>query len=128
MTSVMKKFIDPIIILISVVTLLTGIIQIIAPALILRLLGAEVSLTTIQIFATIGMFIAIFGGMLLHAIFTSSFHSRTILWSSFQKFGASAAIFIGICNGLFAPIATLAAVFELLSGILFIYYRRLHNK
>lgn len=124
----MNKLIHPLLIIISVVTLLTGILQILAPAFVLRLLGGEVSLTTIQVFATIGMFIAVFGGMLLHANLTSSFEPRAILWSSFQKFGASLAILIGICNHLFAPIAAFAAVFELLSGLFFTYYLRLRKR
>ncbi|WP_158799754.1 patatin [Pedobacter sp. L105] len=124
----MKNLIHPIIILISIVTLITGVTQILAPAFLLRLLGAEVSLATIQIFGIIGMFIAIFGGMLIHANLTSSFDSRAILWSSFQKFGASIAIFASICTGLFAPIAALAGAFELISGLFFLYYLGLHKK
>lgn len=118
----MKKYIRPILLLISVTTLFSGAMQVIAPAFVLNFVGAEIDTGTKQLFATIGMFMFLFGGMMIHALYHEDNNRVAVIWSGLQKLGASVAVFIGIFNGVFIPIAAGVAIFDLLSGLLFFYY------
>lgn len=118
----MKKFIRLIILLISVTTLFSGALQVIAPAFVLNFIGAQINETTIQLFATIGMFMFLFGGMMIHALYNEENNRVAVIWSGLQKLGASAAVFIGIIHEVFVPLAAGVAVFDLFSGFLFFYY------
>lgn len=75
-------------------------------------------------FAIVGMFMALFGGMMLHAVYSAYPNKVAILWASFQKLGAFAAVGLGILNEIFSPIAAGVAFFDLFSGLLFLYYLR----
>lgn len=118
----MKKHLHLIVIIISVATLFSGLTQVFAPGLVLGFIGAEITATTSHFFAIIGMFMALFGGMVLQAVYSAQSNNVAILWASFQKLGAAAAVGLGILNGIFNPLAGGVAVFDLLSGILFLYY------
>ena len=118
----MKKFIRLILLLISIITLLSGAMQVIVPALVLNFVGAEIDTTTKQLFATIGMFMFLFGGMMVHALYNEHDNRVAVIWSALQKLGASVAVFIGIYKGVFVPLAGGVAAFDLLSGLLFFYY------
>ena len=124
----MKQLIQPIIILISLATVFSGFTQIIAPAFVLQFIGGEISATTLQLFATIGMFMTLFGGLMLHAVYSPQPQKIVILWSAFQKFGAFVAVSLGVMNGLFEPIAYGVAFFDLFSALLFLYYLKLQGK
>lgn len=118
----MKKFIRLIILLISIATLFSGAMQAIAPAFVLNFVGAEINTTSKQLFATIGMFMFLFGGMMIHALYHVENNRVVVIWSGLQKLGASAAVFIGIFNGTFILLAAGVAVFDLFSALLFFYY------
>ena len=120
----MKKYIRLIILLISVATLFSGAMQVVAPAFVLNFVGAEIDTTTKQLFATIGMFMFMFGGMMVHALYHEDNNRVVVIWSGLQKLGASVAVFVGIFNGTFILLAAGVAVFDLLSGLLFFYYLR----
>jgi hypothetical protein len=45
-----------------------------------------------------------------------------VLWAALQKFGASAAVGLGVMHGVFSPVALGVAGFDLLSGILALMY------
>lgn len=120
----MKKYIRVIILLISIATLFSGAMQVVAPAFVLNFVGAEIDTSTKQLFATIGMFMFLFGGMMIHALYNEDNNRVVIIWSGLQKLGASVAVFIGIFNGVFVPIAAGVALFDLLSALLFFYYLR----
>jgi hypothetical protein len=118
----MRKFIRLIILLISVATLFSGAIQAIAPEFVLNFIGAQIDLTTKQLFATIGMFMFLFGAMMIHALYNEENNRVVVIWSGLQKLGASAAVFIGISQDVFVPLAAGVAVFDLFSALLFFYY------
>ncbi|MDO9614826.1 MAG: patatin [Bacteroidota bacterium] len=120
----MKKYIRLIILLISFATLFSGAMQVIAPAFVLNFVGAEIDTTTKQLFATIGMFMFLFGAMMVHALYNEENNRVAVIWSGLQKLGASVAVFIGIFNGTFVLLAAGVAVFDLFSGLLFFYYLR----
>ncbi|MDP2113138.1 MAG: patatin [Bacteroidota bacterium] len=120
----MKKYIRLIILLISFATLFSGAMQVIAPAFVLNFVGAEIDTTTKQLFATIGMFMFLFGAMMVHALYNEENNRVAVIWSGLQKLGASVAVFIGIFNGTFVLLAAGVAIFDLFSGLLFFYYLR----
>lgn len=118
----MKKYINLIVILISIATIFSGLLQLVMPGFVLGFIGASITDTSSHFFAIVGMFMALFGGMMLHAVYSPKPQRPVILWSAFQKLGAFAAVGLGIINGIFAPIAAGVAIFDLFSGLLFLYY------
>jgi hypothetical protein len=120
----MKKYIRLIILLISFATLFSGAMQVIAPVFVLNFVGAEIDTTAKQLFATIGMFMFLFGAMMVHALYNEENNRVAVIWSGLQKLGASVAVFIGIFNGTFILLAAGVAVFDLISALLFFYYLR----
>jgi hypothetical protein len=116
--------------IISVSTLISGVNQTIDPAFILRKISAEVTPNSEQCIGTIGMFMALFGGMLLQVLLNPTHLSQQppspiFLWAGLQKLGASIAVGIGVSHGVFGRVALLVASFDLLSGILIFLYLRL---
>ncbi len=117
-----KDWLYWILVLIAVSTALTGSIQLVAPAFILRLLSAETTTTSQHFFAIVGMFMVLFGGATLHALLSFKHHPVVILWSSFQKFGASVAVAIGVQRSIFSSLALVVAIIDFLSGLLALWY------
>jgi hypothetical protein len=117
-----KDWLYWLLVLIAASTFLTGAVQAVAPAFILRLLSAETTPTSQHFFAIVGMFMVLFGGATLHALLSFKHHPVVILWSSFQKFGASVAVALGVQRGVFASLALLVAIIDLLSGVLALWY------
>jgi len=109
---------------IAILTILSGLLQIIAPAFVLKMVGVEITPTTCQLFATIGMFMLMFGGLMVHALYSAQQNNAAVLWAALQKLGASLAVFIGIYHRLFSPVAASVASFDLVSFILLIVYYR----
>jgi hypothetical protein len=100
-------------------TLLTGIAQILKPGLVMRVIGAKDTSTGRHLFATVGMFMAVIGGQLLHTVLFERRASRVVLgWATAQKIGAAVAVAIGVSRGIFTPLALAVAGFDFLSGIL----------
>ena len=118
----MKKYIRVIVLIISIATILSGLVQLIVPAFVLKQVGIEITPATKQLFGTIGMFMLMFGGLVIHGLYSPYKNDVIILWSAFQKFGAAIAVGIGILLGIFNLFAGCVALFDLCSGIIFIYY------
>jgi len=66
----MKKYIHLIIILISIATILSGLLLMFFPSLVLNIIGATVNETSSYFFAIVGMFMSLFGGLMLHAVYS----------------------------------------------------------
>jgi len=124
----MTKFIRLIILLIAVTTLISGAMQVIMPSFVLKFVGAQINTTTSQLFATIGMFMFLFGAMMIHALYNEENNRVVVIWSGLQKAGASVAVFIGIYKGVFITLAAGVAIFDLLSALLFFYYLKTLNE
>jgi hypothetical protein len=118
----MNKYLNLIVIGISVATVLSGLVQMISPQTVLTFIQAEITPTSSHFFAIVGMFMTLFGGLMLHAIYSPFPQRPAVLWCAFQKLGAFAAVGLGILNGIFAPIAAAVALFDLFSGLVFLYY------
>ena len=112
-------------VLISVSTVVSGIVQMFAPGFILGLVSAEITPATKQCFATIGMFMFLFGGMLLQVLFSRQMVMPVFLWAGLQKIGAFIAVGIGVFHEVFGPKSLIVAGFDLLSGILIFVYMKM---
>ena len=108
--------------LIALLTVISGLVQAVAPGRLLEILSAESTPASRHFFGIVGMFMVLFGGLLLHALFSTSPQPVALLWAGLQKLGASAAVALGVMNGVFSPLASLVAVFDLMSGVLVISY------
>jgi len=124
----MKSTLRLLLLLIAVITIGSGLTQVFAPAFVLHTVGADITPTTKHFFAIVGMFMFLFGGMLIQALYSERDNAAAILWSGLQKLGASAAVFVGIGKGLFAPLAAAVASFDLVSGLLIFLYLRQMKK
>ena len=107
---------------IAALTIFSGLVQIIAPGMELRLFSAEATPTSEHFFGIVGMFMVLFGGALLNALLSPADQPMVVFWCSLQKFGASAAVGLGVLHHIFSPLALLVASFDLASGILGIWY------
>jgi hypothetical protein len=114
-----------VLVLISFTTFVSGIVQIFAPAFILNMIAAEVTPTSKQCFGTIGMFMALFGGMLLQVLLSGDLSIPVFLWAGLQKVGAFVAVAIGVGHHVFGPSALIVACFDLVSGILIFAYMKI---
>jgi hypothetical protein len=112
---------------IAVVTIASGGVQLVAPGLILGPLGAEQSPATLQFFGIIGMFMVVIGGVLRSALAHPESSGGSIGWTAVQKFGASAAVLVGVLRHVFSGLALAVALFDLVSALVIVaLWRRIH--
>jgi hypothetical protein len=123
----MKKNLTLIVVAISVITIISGLSQVFMPATVLKVIGAEVSPIASHLFGIVGMFMALFGSLMLHAVYSTHTSSIAVFWCAMQKLGAFFAVGIGVLSGLFSWMASGVAVFDLFSGVLFLYYIKTLN-
>ncbi|MGW9413287.1 hypothetical protein [Arthrobacter cupressi] len=110
--------------IIAVITVLTGVAEIPFGWFILPLLGAEPTPVALQLFGTVGMFMIVVGGLLLHTLLKQAPAPEAIFWAGVQKSGAFAAVGLGVLNGVFAAPALAVAIFDLATAVLcFVYWR-----
>lgn len=118
----MKKLLQLLIVIISAASALSGLIQMISPAFILGLVGGNASPTALHLFAIVGMFMLLFGGLMLSTVYAAVPNRATVFWCAMQKLGASVAVILGICHGIFQLPAAAIAAFDGVSGIVFLYF------
>lgn len=101
---------------IGAVTVFSGAAQAAAPGAVLRLVGADRSPTSRQLFATVGMFMVIVGGALSQAAAGERGLRLVLFWATLQKLGAVAAVAAGVRHGVFSRRALAVAAFDLASA------------
>jgi hypothetical protein len=112
---------------VAALTVLSGLGQLLLPGVVLDALGAESTPTTRHFFAIVGMFMAVVGGVTLQALLTADPPAYVVLWCAVQKAGAVVAVTVGVARDLFAGLALLVAVFDLLSAVLAgLLWHRMH--
>lgn len=109
---------------IAAITVLTGASQMAAGALLLAWIAPAPSLTAAHLFATVGMFMVLFGAATLHAQRRREALPLVLLWGCLQKLLASVLVAWGVGRGVFAPLALLVAAFDFASGLLYLDLRR----
>ncbi len=117
-----RNYLKIILKIIAVITILSGLVQMLQPEFILNIIGGTVSPAAAHSFGIIGMFMILFGGLLYHALRGEKSRPVPLLWCGLQKFGASAAVGLGVLRGLFSWLALGVAAFDLISGILIVIY------
>ena len=105
---------------IAVITIATGLVQALAPAFMLRIIGGEATPTSAHFFGIVGMFMVLFGGALWQGMRQPVPDLTVLLWTGLQKLGASIAVGLGVAHAIFSPLALALAVagFDLLSAAL----------
>ncbi len=103
-------------------TAVSGLVQMVAPGFVLDLLSASSTATTRLFFGIVGMFMAIVGGMLVHALLEPYDRRVVVFWASLQKLAACAAVTLAVLNDIFAAYALLLATFDFLTGVLGMTY------
>ncbi len=118
-----------VLVLIGVATVVTGLTQLVVPEWVLGIVHANTSATSAHFFATVGMFMVLFGGVLLHALWSGRHYPLVVFWTALQKLGASALVYLGVKNGVFGAIALGVCGFDFLSGLIaFWYWRKIMTK
>jgi len=107
---------------IAVITVFSGFGQMVMPSLVLSIVGGESTATSNHFFSIVGMFMVLFGGLLLQAMLHKEKQPIAVFWSGLQKVGACIAVTIGVFNGIFGGIALLVAGFDGLSAVLIMLY------
>ena len=121
----LRSWLYRVLLAIGAVTVLSGLGQAVRPDLVLGVVGGEATPASMHFFGIVGMFMVLFGGLLLHALLSPDPQPAAVLWAGLQKFGAAGAVGLGVLNGIFSPLALAVAGFDLLSGVLILLYRRM---
>ncbi|MCY1019437.1 patatin-like phospholipase family protein [Pyxidicoccus sp. MSG2] len=104
------------------VTIVSGAGMIVMPGTLLALLDAGTDLTSRHTFGIEGMFMVLFGSLLLHGMKSPRENGAAVLWAGVQKVAAFGAVSLGVLRGVFSPLALTVAVFDLLSGVVVLGY------
>ncbi len=107
---------------IALLTIVSGLVQMIKPQWVLAIVGGDVSAATNHFFAIVGMFMVLFGGLLWQSLAAASPQPMPVMWCGLQKFGAAVAVGLGVFRDLFSWLALGVAAFDLLSAVLIFYY------
>lgn len=111
---------------IAVATIGAGLAQVILPGVFLDILDAENTQTTRYFFGIVGMFMAVIGGAVVHAMLDDRDHPIVVLWGGIQKLGAVIAVSGAVILGLFSSLALLIVAFDAAStAINLAYWRRI---
>jgi len=121
---IINKYLSLIVVLISVITILSGLTQVVAPHVVLEIIGAEASPASSHFFRIVGMFMALFGGLMLHTLYSADTSPEAVFWCALQKIGAFVAVTLGVVGEIFNLLALSVAIFDLFSGLLFLYFLR----
>ncbi len=124
----MKRYLPALMVIISVITIASGLTQLFMPGFVLGFIGAEASPLAGHFFRIIGMFMALFGGLLLHTVYSAVSGSTAVIWCTLQKLGAAAMVGIAVQSSLFSTLALGVAAFDLISAfLLFAYFNDLRK-
>jgi hypothetical protein len=110
--------------LIAVLTAATGATQVVAPAFVLGRVGGTAAPLANHLFAIVGMFMVLFGGLLWQSLRAPSPIAVGVFWAALQKIGAAVAVALAVQRGLFLPLALLVAAFDLATGVAALWYWR----
>jgi len=113
-------------ILVAVVTIVTGVAQLTAPAWVLAFIATAPGALGLHFFATVGMFMVITGAMFLQSLLARSAEPAIPFWIGMQKIAAAVLVSWAVMRGLLTPLAYAVALFDAVSGVIaFIFWNRL---
>jgi hypothetical protein len=99
-------------------TFLSGLALMAVPGVVLDLLSAPTRTSDKLFFAIIGMFMAVVGGALTHALLRPPPSELVVGWSALQKLGASIAMSLAVALDVFSKAGLALVVFDFLSAVL----------
>jgi hypothetical protein len=106
-------------------TALSGIALVFVPPKLLALLTTQPpDATDVHLFAIVGIFMAVVGGLLASAMRRPHALATVLPWSTLQKFLAAAFVAWGIMRGVLSPLGWPIAAIDFASGLLFLDLRR----
>lgn len=117
-----KNYVKIFLKIIAVITIISGLIQAVNPAFVLGIIDGADHPASNHFFGIVGMFMIFFGGLLYHALRTKRHQPVAIFWCALQKFGAAAAVALGVSRDIFSWLALGVAGFDLLSALLIMIY------
>jgi hypothetical protein len=109
---------------IAVITALTGAAQIAIGGPLLAVIAPGSTPTAAHLFATVGMFMLLFGLATLHAQKCREALRVVLLWGGIQKLLATVFMVWGVGLGVFSALALAVAAFDFASGWLYFDLRR----
>jgi len=113
-------------IIIAGITVISGTAQILFGEFILNIIAYNTSPDAIHLFATVGMFMVVTGGLFFHSLVTRNGERVVSIWIAVQKLAAAVFVTLAWKNGIFAPLSLGVAGFDLFTGILaFLFWKRL---
>ena len=105
-------------------TAVAGAVQFFVPGVVLDLLDARSTTDTRMFFSIVGMFMAVIGAALVHALLRARDEARVVeLWAGVQKLGAFTCVALAVQRDVFSSLGWLIAVNDLGSGVLILWYR-----
>lgn len=105
-------------------TAVAGAVQFFVPGVVLDLLDARSTTDTRMLFSIVGMFMAVIGAALVHALLRSRDDARVVeLWAGVQKLGAFVCVSLAVQREVFSSLGWLIALNDLGSGVLILWYR-----
>ena len=107
---------------VAAITALSGLVQMFGARFMLGFLDADTAPAAVHFFSIVGMFMLLFGGLLLHALLSPSPDPLVLIWTGLQKLGAFVFVSLGVLNGIFSVLALGVALFDLASGLLLFWY------
>ncbi len=120
---IMKRQLDEkLLFYIGIITVLTGLGQWLFPEQMLKFIVAGNNPLEAHLFATVGMFMVVVGGLLAQGLRTGTPQPLIAFWVMVQKLGAAVMVGLAVMNGLFVTLALGVAAFDAASGLLAAYY------
>ncbi|MFB1480720.1 patatin-like phospholipase family protein [Corallococcus sp. RDP092CA] len=111
------------------ITLASGAAQLFIPGPELRLLHGDASAAPAHFFRIVGMFMVLFGCMLLHGLHEPRANQAAFLWSGLQKVGGCVMVAIAVGQDLLSPLALGVAAFDAVSAVLVLgFYASLRQR
>ncbi|MFP2925992.1 patatin-like phospholipase family protein [Pyxidicoccus sp. 3LG] len=104
------------------VTVVSGAVQLVAPAWELGLLDADTGPAPAHFFRIVGMFMVLFGGLLLHGLRAPHANHAAFLWAGLQKLGAALMVTLAVTQELLSPLSLLVAMFDMFSAAVVLGY------
>lgn len=106
---------------IAVVTVLSGLVQLVTPDAALTFMGISTSDETVYLFRLVSLLTALFGGALLHTALTGRFERTVLVWAALQKVLSAAAVLLAFVGAILASGTLIVAGYDFLAG-LFVFW------
>ncbi len=115
-------------IVIAIITVLTGSAQMLASGLMLQIIGADASPVSQHWFTTVGMFMVITGAMFAQTLWARSKERAVPLWIGVQKLAAAVLVTWAFAKGQTNALVLFVGAFDFASAVLaFLFVYRIHQ-